>query len=222
MTLIIALDALGPSVERVSRLARETCGLAAGYKLGWPNLLGAGARVLEAARKGCPGSLVIADLKLADIGYTMSLIAEQIASSADAVIAHSFVGAHGALDELKQALARHGSRLILVATMSHPGAAEAMDPCLDRLLGVARRVSPWGVVAPATRPGLVSKVRRALGGGVKILSPGIGPQGARPGDALRAGADYEIVGRLITGSPDPRGTAERVLREQRRRLTGEA
>lgn len=85
-----------------------------------------------------------------------------------------------------------------------------MDPCLGRLIDVARRVSPWGVVAPATRPWVIGIVRRELGP-VKILSPGVGAQGAEPGAALRHGADYEIVGRLILGSRDPAEAARRVL-----------
>ncbi|MEM4743157.1 MAG: orotidine 5'-phosphate decarboxylase, partial [Pyrobaculum sp.] len=36
----------------------------------------------------------------------------------------------------------------------------------------------------------------------RIISPGIGAQGGAPGDALKAGADFEIVGRYLLESPD--------------------
>jgi orotidine-5'-phosphate decarboxylase len=55
-----------------------------------------------------------------------------------------------------------------------------------------------------------------------IVSPGIRPAGAStddhkrhttPADAIRAGADYLVVGRPITRDPDPRSAAGRVIGE---------
>jgi orotidine-5'-phosphate decarboxylase len=34
-----------------------------------------------------------------------------------------------------------------------------------------------------------------------------------PGEAMRAGASYLVVGRPITGAPDPRAAAEAIARE---------
>jgi orotidine-5'-phosphate decarboxylase len=55
-----------------------------------------------------------------------------------------------------------------------------------------------------------------------IVSPGIRPDGASaddqkrhttPGDAIRLGADYLVVGRPILRAPDPRAAADRVIEE---------
>ncbi len=67
----------------------------------------------------------------------------------------------------------------------------------------------------ATRPGLIPTVR-SLHPDATVLSPGVGAQGARPGEALRAGADFEIVGRAITLAEDPRTSAKAIVRAQRR------
>ncbi len=209
MTLIIALDSLGPDARGLEQASRALCPYTSGFKLGWPNIAGLGDEALRAVRRSCPDKMVVADLKLADIGYTMRLIVDAL-PSADAYIAHAFPGEQGALDELSSHLRGEGKKLVLVVSMSHPGSREVMDPCLNRLVDVARRVSPWGVVAPATRPWIIGIARRELGP-VKILSPGVGAQGAEPGSALRHGADYEIVGRLILGSGDPVEAARRVL-----------
>ena len=55
-------------------------------------------------------------------------------------------------------------------------------------------------------------VRRALGPGFLLVTPGVRPAGAAVGDqkrvmtpaqAIAAGADYLVIGRPITGAPDP-------------------
>jgi orotidine-5'-phosphate decarboxylase len=55
-----------------------------------------------------------------------------------------------------------------------------------------------------------------------LVIPGIRPAGsatgdqkriATPGDALRQGASYLVVGRPITQAPDPADAAEAILRE---------
>ncbi|BAN90945.1 orotidine 5'-phosphate decarboxylase / HUMPS family protein [Aeropyrum camini] len=203
--VIVALDpAVEGDVEKLLGIARLACREGAGIKVGLPMLaLGGSEAVSEAARLCSGGGLRVLDLKLADIGYVMRLAVESLARGFDAAIAHAFIGSEGALEELKGALEGMGVRLVLVLSMSHQGSAEVIDPCLDRLISVATRVRPWGVVAPATRPGVIARVRSAMPRTV-IMSPGVGAQGGRPGDAIcLGGADYEIVGRVVTRSPDP-------------------
>jgi orotidine-5'-phosphate decarboxylase len=50
-------------------------------------------------------------------------------------------------------------------------------------------------------------------GELVIISPGVKAQGARPGDAIRAGADFEIVGRGIYASAEPRRSAAEIAEE---------
>jgi orotidine-5'-phosphate decarboxylase len=65
-------------------------------------------------------------------------------------------------------------------------------------------------------------VRRELGAEFKILVPGVRPASAAandqsrvasPGDAMRAGADYLVVGRPITAAADPRAAARAIVAE---------
>lgn len=208
------------NVSQLAGLVDELCGVVDGFKVGLPLVISHGPRVVHRLRSMCPRGLWVADFKLADIGYTMRLVASTVADYVDAFIAHAFVGVEGALAELKDMLDERGRKLVLVVSMSHPGSREVMDKVFDELLGVASRLGVWGVVAPATRPAMIRRAREALGPGVKILSPGVGAQGARPGDALCAGADYEIVGRAITGAEDPAAAAEEVKARQDERLRG--
>ncbi len=218
MSLIIALDP-GPglrgetAVAWMKRICSSTSDYAAGYKLGLPALLRAGSRGLREAADSCRADLLIADLKLADIGYIMKLVAKELLDMGfNAIIAHAFIGYRGALGELADLLKEHGAKLIAVTTMSHPGAEELMDSVADRLIEIALKAHAWGLVMPATRPSLIAVGRHT---GLKILAPGVGAQGARPGEALCAGADYEIVGRSITMSSRPGEAAAAVLRAQK-------
>jgi len=46
-----------------------------------------------------------------------------------------------------------------------------------------------------------------------IMSPGVGAQGGEPGDAILAGANFEVVGRRIYESPNP-GEAARLISDR--------
>ncbi len=190
-------ESLGYWLNIVSRL----CGGVAGFKFGLPFLLSFGVDGVRVSRGVCD-SMFIVDLKLADVGDVMVSTVSRLVGYVDGVIAHGFTGFEGALGELKDYLDSVGVKLALIVSMSHAGSLDVLDVNIDRLLWVADRVKPWGLVAPATRPHVISYVK-SRAPWAKILSPGVGVQGARPGDALRAGADYEIIGRAITRAPNP-------------------
>jgi orotidine-5'-phosphate decarboxylase len=108
-----------------------------------------------------------------------------------------------------------------------------------RLLGVTRLTSEGGRlgrtvlgaaaeahqahlhgVTAAVRDGRA--IKRRFGPGFLLLTPGIRPAGhtvddqvrvATPAEAVRAGADFLVVGRPITGAPDPQAAASAVLDE---------
>jgi len=175
-----------------------------GYKIGLPLLLAGGPASFRYVRSLARDKFVVADLKLADIGDVMALSIDYLDElGIDGVIAHVFTGYEDALDKLSERARERGLRLILVVSMSHRGSREFIDPYLNNYLSIVKKIGAWGVVAPATRPEIIRLVRRELGGDVKILAPGIGVQGAPPGSALCAGADYEIIGRLVTRAQDP-------------------
>jgi len=87
-----------------------------------------------------------------------------------------------------------------------------MAPAAERLARIAAECGVDGVVAPATRPDRIRLVRSIVGDRA-IISPGVGAQGGSARAALAAGADYLIVGRSITESPNPAASADAILRE---------
>lgn len=221
--LIVALDPpLESNVfEWISMRLKLLRDVVAGFKIGLPALLRLGVdRVRDIIKPYSDKNLLlIADLKLADIGFVMKLSAEVVSYAGfNAVIAHSFVGIEGALETLAQRCRELGLKLITVVSMSHPAASKMFDPMLELLVDIAKKVGVWGIVVPATRPDIIRKARQLVGSEIKIVAPGIGAQGAAPGVAICSGADYEIVGRSITYSEDPYRAALRILNEQRERV----
>jgi orotidine-5'-phosphate decarboxylase len=73
-----------------------------------------------------------------------------------------------------------------------------------------------GARAIVCSPQEVAAVRREVGPGIVLITPGVRPAGADVGDqarvatperALADGADLLVVGRPLTGAPDPRAAA---------------
>jgi orotidine-5'-phosphate decarboxylase len=205
--LILALDVL--SKEKALILTSALKEKVDYVKIGYPLILAAGLDIVGEISSMAP---VIADLKIADIPNTNTLISEQVLEAGAAgIIAHAFVG-KDSLSSCVDAAREHGALAFAVTEMSHPGAVELMAPVAERLARLAAECDVDGVVAPATRPERI-KLIRSIVGERAIISPGVGAQGGSPKAALAAGADYLIVGRSITDSPNPAASAEAVLQE---------
>lgn len=175
-------------------------------KINWPLVLGAGPRIITEIAGISP---VICDFKIADIPNTNRLIVEQaMRLGASAVIAHGFTGS----DSLKACVDASGGKVFVVTEMSHPGGEEFTRPNAEKIAMMAKEQGAIGIVAPATRPERIAKMREIVGD-LKIISPGVGAQGGKASDALRYGADFVIVGRAIYEASDP-AEATRILSEE--------
>lgn len=177
-----------------------------GIKINWPLILAAGPDIITEMSKVKP---VICDMKIADIPNTNRLIVEQaVSKGASAVICQGFVGE----DSVKACVEAAKGQVFVVTEMSHPGGKQFTAPVADKLAALAKSAGARGIVAPATRPERIAELRKIIGG-LEIISPGVGAQGGKASDAIRAGADYIIVGRAIYESSDP-GAAAKALADE--------
>ena len=212
--IIVALDpapTIKDPLEWALRIIDDTRDLVAGYEIGLPLIIRLGSldALKELADRMGDYKIKILDFKLADIGDIMADVMEPLIKiGINTFTVHGFIGYKGALDKLCSFGRVRGVNIVIVVSMRHPGSADFIDPVSEDLLHLAVRAGVWGVSVPATRPWIVNKVRKILEWMgmryIKILSPGIGFEDALPGDALRAGADYEVIGRTITRDKSPR------------------
>ena len=175
-------------------------------KINWPLVLATGPDII---REMSSVKDVICDFKIADIPNTNKLIVEQAMSrGANAVICHGFTGD----DSVKACVDAAKGQVFVVTEMSHPGGKQFTAPLADKLAALAKSAGARGIVAPATRPERIAALRKIIGG-LEIISPGVGAQGGKASDAIRAGADYIIVGRAIYDATDPGGAAKALADE---------
>ena len=97
------------------------------------------------------------------------------------------------------------------------------DAVLRRAV-LAQEAGLDGVVAS---PAETAEIRRTCGSDFLIVTPGIRPAGVgnddqrrvmTPAGAIRAGASQIVVGRAISGAPDPRTAAQQILKEMEEAL----
>jgi orotidine-5'-phosphate decarboxylase len=103
--------------------------------------------------------------------------------------------------------------------LAEAGYAMKVSELVSRKAGQAKDIGIDGIVASAAE---ASNIRRIVGPGTLIVTPGIRPAGSAsgdqkrvvtPGDAIKAGADYLVVGRPVTGAADPVQAAEALVGE---------
>jgi orotidine-5'-phosphate decarboxylase len=166
-----------------------------GIKIGLTCLIDSFNKSAKINREVNNDFFIIADLKVADVPH----ICEKLANLAknlhfDAIIAHSFIG-ETSLRAIKNIIPT-----LAVVTMSVHDSYK-YDENVDYFVEISNKLNLSGIIAPATKPEILKKVRKITK--LKIFSPGIGAQGMDYGYAIKNGADYEIVGRSILYANNP-------------------
>ncbi|MEX2166483.1 MAG: orotidine-5'-phosphate decarboxylase [Methyloceanibacter sp.] len=219
--LIVALDV--PNVEEAKALIDRLGDSVGVYKIGLELLFSGGFALAQ--ELASQGRAVFIDAKLLDIEATVE--------RATAVIAESgatFLTVH-ALDRKTIAAAVRGrgdTKLKLLgvtvltnlsrADLAEHGIDEAPLAVVQRRAMMARDGGFDGVIASGQEArALRERLRQTL-----IVTPGIRPAGAdtqdqtrvvTPQAAIKAGADYLVVGRPITRAADPRQAADAIVQE---------
>ncbi len=214
--IVLALDFSEPYSKRLAR-AQEvldaTKGEISAIKVNHHLMLPFGLEGLGGLTKTCKKAKLplIADLKMNDIESTnLNIVDSLFAYGFDCVIANPFVGREEGLGKVVEKIHAAQGGIIFLVYMSHRGAddgyglrTEGGEP-LYRVF--AKRARDWGadgVVVSAKAPEIVAETRGIVGKECLIFSPGVGTQGGDAKVGALSGADFLIVGRTITDSPDP-------------------
>jgi orotidine-5'-phosphate decarboxylase len=220
--LIIALDV--DSAEEALRLIEKIGPAASFYKVGMELYAAAGMSLVK--RISNSGYKVFLDLKLYDIGETVKRATRRICSD----VAPEFLTIHGSRQVMQAAVEGRGNsstRLLAVTVLTSfdqedladLGYSTPISELVDLRVKKARESGMDGIVCS---PLEVSRVRILAGPDMKLVTPGVRSAGADKGDqkriatpaeALRAGADYLVIGRQVTRAADPRAACEEILAE---------
>ena len=95
-------------------------------------------------------------------------------------------------------------------------------PLTEQVVALARLAQDSGCDGLVASPHEIAAIRAACGPDFLLVIPGVRPIGAAigdqkrvmtPGEAVKAGADYIVVGRPITADIDPAASAHRINAE---------
>ncbi len=200
--IVLALDI--KNRKEIIDLAERVKNYVHAFKVGYPAVLSLGTDIIEDLSGIRP---VIADFKIADIPYISSMIAEiAFEKNASAVIVHGFIGRDGIRSVLKVARKYDGEVYVVTELTS---SEEFFIRVSNDLARIARDLGCHGIIAPGNRPERIRELKEIVGD-MKILCPGIGVQGGRIEDSVRAGATHIIVGRIVYLSKDPEEQIRRI------------
>ena len=221
--LIVALDV--PKAEAARALVDRLAGHVGMFKVGSQLFTAAGPDLVhEIVGRG---EKVFLDLKFHDIPNTVAGAVSSASRLGVSLVDVHGLGGRAMMEAGVGALPAMGTRLLAITiltshdeeTLGEIGVNGSMADSVRRLAQLAKEAGTDGVVAS---PHEVAVVREASGTDFLIVTPGIRPAGAAPGDqaraatpaaALAAGADYIVVGRPITDAPDPAAAADAIVRE---------
>ena len=222
--VIVALDAA--SAEEALILVDLLGEEASFYKVGLELYTWAGPDIVR--RLVERGKRVFLDLKLHDIPNTVRRAATAASElGAEMVTVHASGGSE-MVRAAREGLG-DGTRLLAVTVLTSMSAGELgglwrrpVDSVPDEVLRLAelgRAAGADGVVAAASE---TTRVRTSFGSDFLVVVPGIRPAGsalqdqkrvATPAHAIRAGADFLVIGRPITQADDPAAAMRSVLAE---------
>ena len=221
------------SLDAATHLMDRVSGVGCGVKIGNQLFTAAGPAAVEAAMKR--GFSVFLDLKYHDIPNTVAGAVREAtrlgvalmnvhASGGTAMMRAAAEAAKKAAAELKVPRPRCLAVTVLTsldrkALTTEVGVATSVEA---HVLHLARLTLDAGLDGVIASPQEIRPLRLALGRDAVILTPGIRPSGpsgddqmrtATAIDAIRAGANYIVVGRPVTQAPDVAAAATALVEE---------
>ncbi len=223
--LIVALDLPDRSsaLESVERLS----GHVGFFKIGLEIFTREGPRLVEEIRNR--GEKVFLDLKLHDIPNTVrGAVRAACRLGVQMLTVHASGGPTMLAAASQEAQSSVAPPLLLAVTaltslseseIHTMGIAGSVEQWVERLATMAQNSCIPGIVASSKE---LSMLRNRFGNAMQFVIPGIRPAGAEiqdqsrtatPGEAIRAGANYIVVGRPVLQAPDPAKAADSIVEE---------
>jgi orotidine-5'-phosphate decarboxylase len=236
--LILALDF--PTLDAALKFAQPLASVVGMFKINIQLFTAAGPAAVERLSLLGPG--IFLDLKFHDIPNTVrgAVISAVGLPGVHLLDVHALGGlemmraAAQARDEDRRAQLIVPKLLAITILTSMDNAAlkgaGIAGPASKRVVQLAKLSKRAGMDGVVASPQEVRAIRRACGKPFLIVVPGIRPAAtaaagggkrkaddqariATPAEAIRAGADYLVIGRPITAAPDPEAAARAIIQE---------
>lgn len=213
--IIVALDfaSLGEACALADRLDPTTCRVKIGKELytrcGPAALAALASRDFE----------VFLDLKFHDIPNTVAAACHAAADLGCWMLNVHASGGRAMMEAAANALAGRQARPLLIAvtvltSLDNVGLAEVgvADGAAEQVVRLATLAAGCGLDGVVCSPLEIAAVRGCVDGDFSLVTPGVRPSGADPDDqvriatptaAIRAGANFLVVGRPVTRASDP-------------------
>lgn len=233
-SLIVALDF--DSLSAAVKFAKQVADVVGMFKIGSQLFTTAGP---EAVRQVADlGTGIFLDLKFHDIPNTVAgaVLATAAMPGVQLVDVHALGGAvmlRAAAQAVSAGVAMGSDRTRLLAVtiltsmdqkaVREVGISGVPKTRVVKLAKLAQEAGVDGVVASVQE---AKAIRKACGREFLIVTPGVRPKGgndtgknddqartATPREAMKAGADFIVVGRPILAAPDPRAAAQEIVEE---------
>jgi orotidine-5'-phosphate decarboxylase len=220
--VIVPLDV--PTLAEAVAMARRLVGHIAAVKIGKQLFTAEGPAAIRAMHD--LGFRVFLDLKYHDIPNTVAgAVAAAKALGVWILNVHASGGSEMMRAAAKAAAGPDRPLVIAVTVLTSfsedayrdiTGTARTIEAQVRHLARETKAAGLDGVVAS---PHEIRAIREECGPGFLIVTPGVRPADAAlndqqrvmtPADAVRAGADYLVIGRPITAAPDPAEAARRI------------
>ena len=231
-SIIIALDT--PTLEGAQKLLKELQGVISFYKIGFEFFTAHGWKAVELVKKS--GAKVFLDLKLHDIPNTAAKTASVICDhDVDMFNVHA-LGGFEMMKEVRKtvdekAKSKKQKPVVIAVTILTSHSPESLSRELniskslqDQVLHLAALSHQAGLEGVVCSPQEAALLRKKFPEPFCLVTPGVRPEGSERGDqkrtltpseALRAGVDYMVIGRPITGANDPHKAVLSILESLR-------
>jgi orotidine-5'-phosphate decarboxylase len=232
-SLIVALDF--DSLSTAQKFAKPLADLVGMFKIGSQLFTAAGpSAVKEIAALGCG---IFLDLKFHDIPNTVAgaVLSCAAMNGVQLVNVHALGGSamlHAATQAISagQPMGADRPRLLAVTVLTSMDQKAIREvgiggPPKTRVLKLAKLAKAAGVDGVVASVQEARAIRKACGRDFLIVTPGVRPKDksadaaddqartATPTEAIKAGADFVVVGRPILTSHDPRAAAQSIVDE---------
>jgi orotidine-5'-phosphate decarboxylase len=225
-----------PDLQIALRLSKSLARATGSVKLGLEFFNAQGPQGVRAVLQANPGLPLFLDLKYHDIPNTVAQAVRAVVPLGAAYINVHAAGGAAMMKAAREAAddeaAKRGMtppRILAVTVLTslsgddlkQAGVSGSVESQVERLMETTLNSGLDGVVCSAHE---IKKLRERFGPEPVLMVPGIRPAGhikgsddqARimtPREAMDAGATHLVIGRPITGAPDPEEAARAILKE---------